>query len=783
VDWSAGPKTNRRTRQALIALLCAVAAVAHPASSSAALNPIQLENAKPGTSAWNLPGDTATAIATPSNNIEGYASEISVAPGDVLDLHVSTTPAAPYRVELYRLGWYQGLGGRLIACLPSCGASENGTTQPVPSPDPNTGYLDAGWSVTDSIAVGSDWTTGYYVAKLVLTGGPDNGQASWVPFIVRDPAGASSAILVQASVNTWEAYNNWGGKSLYVFNSTGPVVPASSTVAAAMVSFNRPFGTDINSGPFTWEVNVVRYVERQGYDVSYQTDVDTDQSPSSLLSHRLDIVSGHDEYWSQTTRNAYEAARNAGVNLAFLGGNIGYWQIRYADSSDRTLIEYRSASLDPDPNPSQKTVPFSAPPVNRPECQLLGVGYPGGLAVAGDPARSYSVTPAATSNPWFSGTGFSAGDTIYDSVGYEWDMIQPGCAVPPLQVLLHFAGLPGAYAPNPADAVTYTASSGAQVFSDGSMQMAWALDDFGHPPHADARVQRLFANILDALGAPPGSIGATQLVQPGPGAVTRSPVVFSWTNPTGTQTYQLTIDGNVARTVNASTCSATLCTASVALPDGHHTWSVQAADAQGDSASTQPVTFLVDTAPPDQFALRSPRPGSVLWSPRPRLTWTASRDSDGGLVAYEVVIDGKLIGRTTATSYNLADDLTDGRHIWSVVAVDPAGNQRATSTRRFFVRSVRLVARSRAHLLAHGFTLRVYCIQRCTIRVRLRLGSNGPATSVVRRSRRSGIATVPVPLSRPIQQRLTADGSALLHFTARTRAGHAVRTVVLVTRM
>jgi hypothetical protein len=383
-------------------------------------------------------------------------------------------------------------------------------------------------------------------------------------------------------------------------------------------------------------------------------------------------------------------------------------------------------------------------------------------------------------------------------------MIQPGCAVPPLQVLLHFAGLPGAYAPNPADAVTYTAPSGAQVFSDGSMQIAWALDDFGHPPHADARVQCVFANMLNDLGAPPGSLGASlgsfgaspgslgaspgsfgpaQLVQPGPGGVTRSPVVFSWTNPTGSQTYQLTIDGSVARTVNASTCSAALCTATVALPDGHHTWSVEAFDGRGDSASTQPVTFLVDTAPPGQFALKSPRPGSVPWSPRPRLTWTASHDSDDGLVGYEVVVDGKLIGSTTATSYNLPSDLTDGRHIWSVVAVDHAGNKRATSTRRFFVRSVRLVRRSLAHVLAQGFTLRVYCIQRCTIRVRLQLGTNGPATSVIRRTRRSGIATVQMPLSRAIQQRLTAGGSARLDFTARTRTGDAVRTVVLVTRM
>ena len=352
-----------------------VLAGAHAAQSFAALNPIQVENSLPGTTAWNLPGDTATGIAPPSSNIEGYASTISLQPGDTLQLHVSTTPAASYRIEIYRLGWYGGLGGRLIACLPSCGGSEPGTTQPVPSPDPNTGYLDAGWPVTDSITVGSGWITGYYVAKLVLAAGPDDGQASWAPFIVRDPPGTTSPILVQASVNTWEAYNNWGGKSLYAFNSSSSEVPASQTNAAAMVSFGRPFQTNANTGPWSWEINMVRYLEREGYDVSYQTDVDTDQEPGSLLDHHLDLVSGHDEYWSPTIWNAYEAARDAGVNLAFVGADIGNWQMRYADASDQTLVEYRNASLDPDPDPEQKTVRFASPPVNRPECQLLGIQF------------------------------------------------------------------------------------------------------------------------------------------------------------------------------------------------------------------------------------------------------------------------------------------------------------------------------------------------------------------------------------------------------------------------
>src|SRR5450755_1504177 len=141
----------------------------------------------------------------------------------------------------------------------------------VAPPDPTTGYLDAGWTVTDSISVGSSWTSGYYLAKLVLTGGASAGRASYVALIVRAPPGRSSAILMQAAVNTWQAYNPWGRKSLYTFNSSSSLVPSSQTNAASQVSFNRP-GLGTGQGPLQWEYNIVRFVERGGYDVSYQAD-------------------------------------------------------------------------------------------------------------------------------------------------------------------------------------------------------------------------------------------------------------------------------------------------------------------------------------------------------------------------------------------------------------------------------------------------------------------------------------------------------------------------------
>jgi hypothetical protein len=438
-------------------------------------NPIQTENSQPG-SAWTKPN-------APSGAIEGYTSQVSALPGEQIAFHVSTNPAARYRVEIYRLGWYGAAGARLFSCLPGCTSDEAGAAQPIPGPDPTTGKLDANWPVTDTLTVPSDWVSGYYIAKLVLTSGSYVGTTGTVPFLIRAPSTRNAPILVQASVNTWEAYNNWGGKSLYPSGSTGGV-------AATKVSFNRPFIV----GPFDWEYQAVRFLEREGYDVSYTTDVDTHRAPAELLKHKLVISLGHDEYWTKEMRDAFEAARDGGVNLAFLGGNDAYWQMRYEDG-ERTIVEYRSASLDPEPDPSLKTVRFRDLVPARPECTLLGVQFQGGLRASGDPPRDYSVVGASLSDPWFSATGFTPSSTLSDLVGYEWDAIQAGCTTPPLTVFFHYTG-----SPSNADATRYIAASGARVFAAGSMQFSWALDDWsGHDPPADARVQQFMRNAIQDM--------------------------------------------------------------------------------------------------------------------------------------------------------------------------------------------------------------------------------------------------------------------------------------------
>ena len=223
------------------------------------------------------------------------------------------TRRPPYRVEIYRLGWYDGMGGRLIGCSRPAAARTQVCRRTNPGPDsgqrPAPPRLARHGHDPHRAATGS---SGYYYFNVVLVDGAAPGTETPRP---RDRPGAAGrgrrSILAQASVNTWQAYNAWGGMSLY----TKP-----GTLAGSHVSFDRPYDTS-HQGPTWWELSAVHFLERHGYDVSYTTDVDTDRDPASLLRHALVMTLGHDEYWTHAMRDAFEAARDAGVNLAFMGAN------------------------------------------------------------------------------------------------------------------------------------------------------------------------------------------------------------------------------------------------------------------------------------------------------------------------------------------------------------------------------------------------------------------------------------------------------------------------------
>jgi hypothetical protein len=466
----------------------------------------------PPTATWQVEPPTAPG------EIEGYASQVSVAPGDTLALHVSTAPAADYRVEFYRLGWYGGQGGTFLGCLPhGCATDEQGAAEPAGTPDPSTGELAESWPTTDTLEIPSEWSSGYYVAKLVLTTGPDAGHASAIPIIVRAPAGATADILLVEPVNTWQAYNDWGGLSLY-----------SDPKSAVRVSFDRPYS--VTDPKPTLEYTLVRFLDQFGYDVAYATDADVDANPAQLKDYRLVIFPAHSEYWTKAMRDGLEAARAAGVNLAFLGGNTGYWQIRYGDASRRDLVEYRSASADPFPDPRQKTIRWRDAPVSRPECALVGVQWQGADETSDPGLHDYRVVTKSLSDPWFAETGFKQGSVVRGAVGYEWDSVAPECAgkTPPETVLFHYEGHP---TPEPAgvykstfhstnaDAVRYQSASGAIVFAAGSIDFADALSgsadgspvapgviDPNHP--LDPRFQHFMRNVIADLTKPRGQAAA-----------------------------------------------------------------------------------------------------------------------------------------------------------------------------------------------------------------------------------------------------------------------------------
>ncbi len=389
---------------ALSALVIASAATAGHTKPPVA-NAIVTENLKHGTPGW-------LGAQVTDRGAEVYASQTDAVPGNKVQLHVSTTPAASYRVLVYRLGWYHGIGGRLVACLPSCTGSEPGAAQPVPAPDATTGEIVAGWPATDTVAFGRAWVTGYYDIRVLLTSGPEAGQSANTYVILRKPASRTS-MLVQVPVNTWQAYNSWGGKSLYDLPGLQP--------RARVVSFDRPyawFGPG-GQGPLGWELPLIRFIERNGWNVSYQSDVYTDAHPGSLFPHRLDVVAGHDEYWSKRMRDGWDAARDHGVNLAFMGANDAYWQV-LMQAGGREIMSYKSL-YDPNPNPALKTAMFRELTPPNYECELIGIQHQG-VGLTWQPG-DYTVMNAT--DPWMHGTGFTNGAVVKGIVSVESDTI-PG---------------------------------------------------------------------------------------------------------------------------------------------------------------------------------------------------------------------------------------------------------------------------------------------------------------------------------------------------------------------
>jgi hypothetical protein len=472
-------------------------------------NPIVIENQQPGTTEWELGYYFFRPYGTDEEGqIKGYASATSVNKGESITFQVSVNPAQTYTIDVYRLGWYQGLGGRLMQHI----GPLNGVQQPPCPTDATTGMVQCNWTPAYNLVTQSSWTSGVYVAVL------KNAQNyyNYVLFVVRDDSRVA-ALLYQQPVTAYQAFNNYPdltGKSLYEFNSYGATT-VTGTTRAAKVSFDRPYASEGYGGLFeTGEINLLRWIERSGYDVTYSTNVDTHTNGDRLLNYRGFLSVPHDEYWSKPMYDAVIAARDAGVNLAFFGANSNYWQVRFEASSsgvpNRVIVCYKfettpDTTHDPVADPSLRTVRWRDPPVNRPEQTLVGIQY---SSILRDNQVPYVVM---NSGHWvYAGTGFKDGDSVPMIVGYEGDRMfseypLPNAVNGTYALLSHSPYIDSSLNPDYANSSIYQAQSGAWVFAAGTMDWSWALDDIydeGYTlPTVDARIQQATRNILDRFVA------------------------------------------------------------------------------------------------------------------------------------------------------------------------------------------------------------------------------------------------------------------------------------------
>lgn len=344
--------------------------------------------------------------------IEGYASRTSVRPGETIDFHVSTRPASPFTLDLYRLGFYGGDGGRLVHRF----GPVPGKAQPDPVVGPKR-VRDCRWEPSLSLRIPRDWVSGVYLGKLTEQ---TSGIQSYVIFVVRDDRKAD--FVFQCSDTTWQAYNRWpdhfglydDGKNEWYWGGN------------VQVSFNRPYGRycqifdaplSQGSGEFLlWEFPVAFWMESEGYDVTYISNLDTHTDPACLRRARGLLSVGHDEYWSPAMFDHVRAAVNAGVNVAFLSGNTCCGRIRFSpDAAGRPNRVYERVGVFGPPGGTRDFVAMESLPHERPYAnELVGAHSTG-------PVTGGADWTCALPDHWlFAGTGMRKGDGIPGLVGWEW---------------------------------------------------------------------------------------------------------------------------------------------------------------------------------------------------------------------------------------------------------------------------------------------------------------------------------------------------------------------------
>ena len=452
---------------------------------------IATENAVVGTRAWYSP----PAAWSADSDLAIWASPYSLQAGDTLDVFAHAR-YGPLRVELFRLGYYGGLGGRLMSRTDTVIASLQR-----PCGRSARGIVNCAWSRTLAIGTGSGWRSGIYLVKATDT----RGKTWSYPFVVRD--GRQAAVLAIVPQFTWQAYNTFGGTSLYTKDASGAL--------GTSVSFERPYKIRGGGGyayglGYSNDLSVARWLERRGIDVSYVSDGDlTGSSPRVSAPLRAAVIVGHAEYWTWNEFTFVQLLRDSGIHLMFTSANNAYWDVRsdFGEVSGRpngVVYCYKNGGDPYAGSPDLITGLFRSSVHQRPENALYGVmhfkhGYGSFPLIVSDSA----VGEHARS--FLAAAGILAGDTLANILtlgqgaaqfmSIEGDQISANGQTPlGIEVLFHadIKASDGTIAR--FHTTFFVARSGAAVFASGFNEWGRWLDDWYAP--GDARIQATSGAVL-----------------------------------------------------------------------------------------------------------------------------------------------------------------------------------------------------------------------------------------------------------------------------------------------